>query len=299
MQTATLSPAPAGPTGGSGGAGLIWLNGQLVEAEKAVISPFDHGLLTGDGIFETLISYRGEPFALTRHYRRLTMAAQRLGLAAPSYEVFAGALRDVIRANEMEHARLRFTVTGGECPLGSGRGASRQTLLAAASPVPTFAASASVVTVPYPRNERGALVGIKTVSYAENVMALHYAKERGGDEAIFGNLEANLCEGTGTNIFVVRDGKLITPPTAAGCLSGITRSVILDLCRDLGLPVEETNMPLADLDRADEAFLTSTLREVQSIGKVNGASLRQVPGPIAGRLAVAFKDLVARDLDPK
>jgi branched-chain amino acid aminotransferase len=274
------------------------LNGQLVEVEKAAISPFDHGLLTGDGIFETLISYRGEPFAHTRHYRRLTEAAQRLGLKVPAHDLFVGALREVIQASGLEHARLRFTVTGGEGPLGSGRGASKQTLLAAASPVPDFPAVANVVTVPYPRNERGALAGIKTVSYAENVMALHFAKERGGDEAIFGNLAANLCEGTGTNIFVVRDGKLITPPVSSGCLSGITRSVLLDLCRDQGIPVEETDIPLADLDRADEAFLTSTLREIQPVGKVNGTSLGQVPGPMAERLAAAFKDFVARELDP-
>ena len=152
--------------------------------------------------------------------------------------------------------------------------------------------------MPYPRNERGALVGVKTVSYGENVVALSHAKKAGADEAIFGNLAGNLCEGTGTNIFIVRDGHLITPPLAAGCLAGVTRGIVIDLCRDLGIEVQEIDTPLSDLESVDEAFLSSTLRDVQPIEEVNGKAIAQSSGPVTKRLAEAFADLVSRDLDP-
>ena len=168
----------------------------------------------------------------------------------------------------------------------------------AASPVPAFPATAKVVTVDYPRNENGALAGIKTVSYGENVVALHEAKSRGGDEAIFGNTAGNLCEGTGTNLFLVREGKLITPPLASGCLAGVTRAIIIDVCGQVGIEVAEIDTPLSELEQAEEAFLTSTLRDVQPIELVNGKSLPAAPGPVTAKLAEAFADLVGRDLDP-
>ncbi|MCB1062017.1 MAG: aminotransferase class IV [Verrucomicrobiae bacterium] len=277
---------------------MVWLDGELIDASTASISPFDHGLLTGDGVFETLVSHGGEPFAHTRHHQRLTRSANCMGLETPDADLLLEAMRAVLSANHLDHARIRVTVTGGQGPLGSARGHEGQTLLIAASAVPAFPAAAKVVTVPYPRNERGALAGIKTVSYGENVVALYHAKNHGGDEAIFGNLAGNLCEGTGTNIFIVRDGQLITPPLAAGCLAGVTRGVVLDLCRDLGIEALEIDTPLADLESVDEAFLTSTLRDVQPIEIVNGKALAQSPGPMAQRLADAFRELVGREMNP-
>lgn len=299
MQSSNPSaPSPAAASDASGGASLVWLQGQLLDARSAAISPFDHGLLTGDGVFETLVAHRGEPFAQTRHWRRLQHSAERMGLEAPGQELVLEAMRAVLRANQLQHARIRITVTGGEGPLGSARGHEGPTLLVAASPVPAFPPSAKVITVPYPRNERGALAGVKTVSYGENVVALDHAKKAGADEAIFGNLAGNLCEGTGTNIFIVRDGRLLTPPLSAGCLAGVTRGIVLDLCRENGIEVAESDSPLAGLESAEEAFLTSTLRDVQPISSVNGKALALAPGPMASRLGAAFADLVARDLDP-
>lgn len=282
----------------SGGADMVWLDGALVDARQAAISPFDHGLLTGDGIFETLVAHRGEPFAQTRHWKRMKNSAERMGLETPDQDELLAAMRAVLKANGLQHARIRVTVTGGVGPLGSARGHEGQTLLVAASPVPAFSASAAVITVPYPRNERGALVGVKTVSYGENVVALWHAKQASADEAIFGNLAGNLCEGTGTNIFIARDGQLITPPLSAGCLAGVTRGVVLDLCREAGIEAREIDTPLAELEGVDEAFLSSTLRDVQPISMVNGKPVRQAPGPFTEKLAAAFRALVARDLDP-
>ncbi|MCB1230267.1 MAG: aminotransferase class IV family protein [Verrucomicrobiae bacterium] len=300
MQSATSLPEAVSSTANdaSGGADLVWLDGHLLDATRAAISPFDHGLLTGDGVFETLVARDGEPFAHTRHYLRLKRSADRMGLETPDGDLILEAMRSVLRANELQHARIRVTVTGGQGPLGSARGHEGQTLLVAASPVPDFPAAAKVVTVSYPRNERGALAGIKTVSYGENVVALYEAKKAGGDEAIFGNLAGNLCEGTGTNIFIVRDGTLTTPPLAAGCLAGVTRGIVLDLCREIGIEAQEIDSPLDELSHVDEAFLTSTLRDVQPIETVNGTALPQAPGPITSRLAEAFADLAKRDTDP-
>jgi len=130
------------------------------------------------------------------------------------------------------------------------------------------------------------------------VRALAYAREHGAGEAVFPNTRGELCEATGSNVFLVLAGVLHTPPAEAGCLLGVTRALILELAADLGLAIEETSLPLETLHRADEAFLSSTTREVQSIAKVDGGALPLAPGPVTERLAGAFSELVARDLDP-
>ena len=193
---------------------VVWLDGALVEEHEARVSPFDHGLLTGDGVFETLRVYRGEPYCWTRHYERLARSASGLGLAIPPSAGLRRAALEVIEANGLTDARLRITLTGGPSPLGSERGRVTPTLIVAASalPPPGPAPPIEVITVPWPRNERGALSGLKTISYGENVRALAEAKEAGAGEALFPNTRGELCEGTGTNVFVVTGGVLRTPP---------------------------------------------------------------------------------------
>src|SRR5207253_4095293 len=136
---------------------------------------------------------------------------------------------DVLVANAIDDGRVRVTVTGGPSPLGSERGPGSPTVIVAASALAAWPATVDVAGVPWPRNERGALAGLKTVSYAENVVALAWAHERGADEAIFANLAGRLCEGTGTNVFVAHDGRLLTPPLPSGCLAGVTRQLLLEL----------------------------------------------------------------------
>ena len=183
-------------------------------------------------------------------------------------------------------------------PLGSERRDTRPTVIVAASEVVSVAPTITVVVVPWARNERGATAGLKTVSYAENVRALAYAQERGAGEAIFANTRDELCEATGSNVFVVQDGVLRTPPASSGCLLGVTRALVLELCRELDIECNEVDMPVGALVDADEAFLTSTVREVQTITHVDGNALPNAPGPITTRLAKEFKSLVDRDLDP-
>jgi branched-chain amino acid aminotransferase len=276
----------------------VWLNGVLADADETHISPFDHGLLVGDGVFETLRVYEGVPFAWTRHYERLVHSGNGLGLAVPDDEVLRPAATAVIAANQLVDARLRITVTGGLAPLGSERGDAAPTVVIAATPVKPWPALETVATVPWPRNERGATAGLKTISYAENVRALAFAHDHGAGEAIFCNTRGELCEATGSNLFVVLDGVACTPPADSGCLLGVTRALVLELAATYGVPTQECALAPDALTGADEAFLTSTTREVHPIAKVDDHDLPQAPGPLTKQLADAFTQLVATNQDP-
>lgn len=282
------------------GAGVrVWVNGDLVDEAEARVSFRDHGLVVGDGVFETVKVVERRPFALTRHLARLRRSALGLGLPAPDLDAIRdGAMRVLDDAGDVtgpgELARLRITVTGGPGTLGSGRDendAPTAVVALAVGRVPQ--PPNDVAIVPWVRNERGALAGLKTTSYAENVRALAYAHERGADEAIFANTAGGLCEGTGTNVFVVRDGELLTPPLTAGCLAGVTRALVLEWAGG-----EERDMPLEALATADEAFLTSTTRDVMPIRAVDGALLPAAPGPVTKNAMDVFARRAAADLDP-
>jgi branched-chain amino acid aminotransferase len=274
---------------------IIWIDGALTPLEDARISPLDHGLTVGDGVFETLRVYDTIPFAWRRHYARLRASADALGLDVPDSDALRAGSEAVLAANGLRDARLRVTVTGGPAPPGSSRrsGATPVAYLVATSIDPA-APTADVVIAPWTRNERGATAGLKTISYAANVRALAYAEARGASEAIFANTQGNLCEATGSNVFLVHDGILMTPPPRAGCLLGVTRGLLLELCGSC----EERDVPIGALAEAGEAFLSSTTREAQPIAHVDGIALPAAPGPVARELAAEFRALVARDLDP-
>jgi branched-chain amino acid aminotransferase len=271
----------------------IWVNGRLSTEEDAQVSPFDHALLTGDGVFETLKVEGGVPFAVRRHLERLERSAAGLALDAPPIDAVRAALTEIVEANELAEGVIRITLTGGPAPLGSDRGSAGPTLIVACGLPRGWGASAAVAVAPWPRNERGALAGLKTVSYAENVVALRWARERGAEEAVFGNLGGRLCEGTGTNVFVGTAGRMLTPPLSAGCLAGVTRQLLLEL----GV-AEEEDLPLSALADAEEALLTSSTRDVQAIESVDGTAFAAAPGPLTKAAADAFRDLRERDPDP-
>jgi branched-chain amino acid aminotransferase len=272
----------------------VWINGELLPDNEARISVFDHGLVVGDGVFETIKVADGKPFALSRHLGRLATSATGLGLPGPDLDQVRAGVAAVIDASpRMALARLRVTVTAGIGPLGSERGDSPVTAIVALAEQRAPAGFVDVVVVPWPRNELGALAGLKTTSYAENALALDYAREQGGGEAIFANTAGFLCEGTGTNIFVVVAGRLITPPLSAGCLAGVTRALVLEWAG-----AAEEDLPISALADADEAFLTGTTRDVQPIRKVNGSKLAGVPGPITRKAAEVFAARAAESPDP-
>ena len=272
---------------------VVWVDGVLADEREARVSPLDHGLLTGDGVFETMKIVRGRAFALRRHLDRLARSTAGMRLPCPPPDVVAAAVDAVIAANGWAEGRLRVTVTGGPGALGSDRAAVAPTVIVAGGPMPAWPAAADVAVAPWPRNERGALTGVKSVSYGENVVALAYARDRRAGEALFANLAGNLCEGTGSNVFLGLGGRLVTPPLSAGCLAGVTRELVMEL-----VDVVEEDVPMAALDEADEAFLTSSTREVQPIRAVDGRPLARCPGPLTEWAGAAFRALVGRDLDP-
>ncbi|MET7755670.1 aminodeoxychorismate lyase [Streptomyces sp. NPDC005389] len=272
----------------------IWVNGGLHDAETALVSVLDHGLTVGDGIFETVKAVRGETFALTLHLERLTRSARGLGLPDPDLDEVRRACAAVLEANPMELGRLRITYTGGLSPLGSERGDAGTSLVVGLGETGRRADSTAVITVPWTRNERGALTGLKTTSYAENVVALARAREQGGSEALFANTVGQLCEGTGSNVFVVVDGRILTPPVSSGCLAGITRALTVEWTG-----AQETDLPLDVLESADEIFLTSTLRDVQAVHRVDGRELSPAPGPVTAKAMRIFDEHAARDRDPR
>lgn len=265
----------------------IWLNGRLLSVDVARISPFEHGLLVGDGVFETLAVRGGRAIGLREHWQRLVRSCTRMGLRAMSETEFAEAIVAVVEANGLTEARVRVTQTSGDGPLGSDRGAGQGTRLAAATPLNTWPPSEKVCLVPWTRNENGALAGVKSISYAENVIALAEAKRRGCGEALLANTRGELCEGTGSNIFVVVDGRLHTPPLASGCLAGVTRLLVLQACAAAGIACAETALPAEVLTRCEEAFLTSSTRDVHPIAEIDGRTLA-TPGPLTRAVQAAY-----------
>lgn len=272
--------------------GAHWVDGEIVAAGVAAVSPVDHAIIVGDGVFETLKVVDGVPFALTRHLGRLKRSADGLGLPKPDDGLVRRAVAETL-AVDRKAGRLRITWSSGPGPLGSDRGGGPGTLLVASSPGTVWPETVRVHLCEWTRNERGALTGLKTTSYAENVRALEAAHQQEASEALLTNTQGQLCEGTGTNVFLVVDRQLVTPPLSSGCLAGITRELVLDLTE-----VVEREIEPGEFAVASEAFLTSSTREVGAISAVDDTVLPEAPGPVTAELTAAFAALVAANPDP-
>jgi branched-chain amino acid aminotransferase len=269
----------------------IWLNGALAEEGEACIRPADHGFLVGDGVFETLRWYDGRPFALDRHLSRLEEGCRTMRIVMPAHAELDRAAHAVMEANGLTDARMRISVTSGPGPPGLVRGDGPPTVLAVALPLSPWPPTASAVTSSLRRDERSPLVAVKTVSLAESVMALAEARAAGADEALVLNSRGDLCEASTANVFLVHDGIAATPPPEAGCLAGITREHVLQL------GAVERSLSAGDVVTAEEAFLTSSTREVQPLVAVDGRPVGDgKPGPVTTRLAQAYSGLVADTL---
>lgn len=287
-----------------------WIDGVLVAAEDARVSVLDHGFTVGDGVFETMrtsLDRDGRPvaFALDRHIARLDRSARGLGIPSPGAQRVADAVAAVCAANPQLEAggRIRVTVTSGCGPLGSDRGQSGTTMVVTAGPATAWPVTTTVAIARWPRNERSPLVGLKTTSYADNVVALAAARRVGAGEALLGNLRGEVCEGTGSNVFLVLAGRIITPPASSGCLAGITRELVLEWCASDGLPAVEETYPLSEITGVDEVFLTSSTRDVHPVvGILDEAGVPSWSspgvGPVTARVRALFADRAARDPNP-
>ena len=267
----------------------------MVAPGEAALSAVDHGITVGDGVFETCAVLNGHAFALTRHLARLERSAAGMGMATLDLRKVRDGV-DAVLAASPDAGRLRITVTDGVGPLGSGRSDGPQTVVVAATEavvVPTGRAARS----PWTRNENSAVAGLKTTSYAENVVALADAIGKGADESVFANTAGDLCEGTGSNVFLELDGELVTPPLSVGCLAGITRELLLEWGAEAGLPVREAKegeLPFSVLDQVSSGearmLLTGSVRNVQPTVWLDGVDLQ------IGELSAAARDLFERNM---
>jgi branched-chain amino acid aminotransferase len=276
---------------------IIYLDGAYLPQEEAKVSVFDHGLLYGDGVFEGIRAYGGRVFRLDEHLDRLYDSAKTIALEVPiAKQEMSEAIREVLRRNGLRDAYIRPIVTRGVGDLG---------LDPRKCPVPTviiiavewgamygdlYEKGLTGVTVSVRRNPAEALPpNVKSLNYLNNILAKIEANCKGGDEAIFFDTNGYLSEGSGDNIFVVKNGEIVTPPTLNN-LRGVTRLVVLECAVDLGIEVIERNMGYFDLYSADEVFVTGTAAEVGPIVTIDGRTIGSGrPGPVTRQLMSAFK----------
>ncbi len=284
-------------------AATINVNGRISDQEHAVVPVFDHGFLYGEGVYETLRTYNGQPFLFERHMRRLRTSADMLALPIPlSNDEIATRFRDTMIAAKLgdgvdNEAYIRILVTRGvgeltydpaACPVSSIVVIVKPNV---DPPAEAFEKGVRVSLVPVVRNHPATVNPlIKSNSLINNALGMQHALRRGGFEGIMRNYKGELAECTQSNLFIVKNGVALTPPVDAGLLPGITREFLFEIGAEAGIPVREAVLRDEDLFAADEAFLTSTTRELVPIVQVDehiiGAG---VPGPIGRALLAGFR----------
>lgn len=278
---------------------LIYINGKFVPAEEATVSVFDHGFLYGDGVFEGIRAYGGRVFRLTEHVNRLFDSAQAIMLCIPlSKDEMSQAILETLRKNNFKDAYIRPIVTRGPGDLGldpnkcCGSTVIVMAVEWGAMYGSLYETGLTAVTVTVRRNSPDSLPpNTKSLNYLNNIMAKIEANIKGGNEAIILDAQGRISEGSGDNIFVVKDGKIFTPYTINN-LKGITREAVIDLARARGYQVLERDLGLFDLYTGDEVFVTGTAAEVAPVAKVDGRIVGEgEPGPITKELMAAFREL--------
>jgi branched-chain amino acid aminotransferase len=282
----------------------IHVNGRLVPRDQAVVSVFDHGLLYGDGVFEGIRAYHGRVFRLQEHLDRLYRSARAIVLdIGLSPAQMREAVLETLRANRLRDAYIRLVVTRGVGDLGlDPKKCPRPTVIIIADkialyPEECYTQGLEVNTVSTRRNSSQAVSpNIKSLNYLNNILAKIEAGLSGVKEAIMLSTEGYVAECTGDNIFYLKGKRLVTPPTAAGALEGITRAVVLDLAPSLGFAAEERFFTPFDLHTADEVFLTGTAAEVVPVVRIDARTIGDGrPGPHTRRLIESFRELTGRE----
>jgi branched-chain amino acid aminotransferase len=279
----------------------IFMNDRIVPEDEARVSVFDHGLLYGDGVFEGLRSYAGRVFRLDAHIDRLFASARAICLQIPlTKEAVAQAVIDTLAANALADGYVRLVVTRGAGSLGldPNRTSNPQVIVIADTislyPREFYEKGLRIVTAATQRTHSAALSPrIKSLNYLNNIMAKLEGLQAGCVEALMLNHKGEVAECTGDNIFVVRSGRLLTPPPDAGILEGITRGAVMDLAHAAGIDCRETTLVRHDLYTADECFLTGTAAEVIPVVEIDGRPIGAgTPGPVTARLTRDFHTLV-------
>jgi len=266
---------------------LVCIDGELMEPAAARVPVFDRGFLYGDSVYEVVRTYLGVPFHLDRHLERLERSAAALELALPPRATLVAWLKSALRAagNPESYARLIVTRGSGPITLDPTTADRPRTVLLvkALEPYPAWMYAQGIkVSVPaIRRNPRAALdPSVKSGNYLNNVLALGQARRAGFDDALLLDIRGRVTEGSSSNVFAVRGGSLLTPPLETGLLHGVTRALVLELAGQVGLQAHERELEVADLARADELWLTSTLREVLPVVRLDEATIGAgAPGP--------------------
>jgi branched-chain amino acid aminotransferase len=279
--------------------GAVYVNGLVTPAREAVVPVYDHGFLYGEGVYETLRTYNKVPFLYDRHLRRLRASAERLCLRVPfDDDTLRAWIGDTVAAAEpLREAYIRILLTRGVGELTYDLDATpAPTLVIIVKPIDEPPARAeregiAISLVPILRNHPGSVDPIiKANNLLNNALAMQQALRRGGEEALMCNYRGELSECAQSNLFLVRAGAVLTPPSEAGLLEGITRAYVLELGARAGLEVREETLFPADLDTADEVFITGTTREVSPVVRIDERVIGSGrPGPVTLRLLQAYR----------
>lgn len=282
---------------------IVFLNGSLIAKSEARISPFDHGFLYGYALFETMRAYSGRIFRLARHLDRLARSSDSLNIPSGGCD-FEKACYDVLRANDLDNARIRLTIS-----LGEGEGTPAPPPLR--NPTIFIMASAfkpldetvyrngfSAIVSSIRQNSLSPISRMKTANYLNSLMARQEASGAGADEAIMLNEKGNISEGCITNVFLISEGVLLTPNVESGCLPGITREAVIELANELGINTVQREIGYHELLQTDEAFLTNSVLEIVPLREVNNNRIgkkKDKVNPVTERLMQAYQSLVARE----
>lgn len=265
----------------------LWCNGQWLDPLDFSMAPTDRGLMHGLGLFETILAIGGEPVFADRHLARLREGCERLGWPFECAGM-RETMVELIRLNGLGEgrARVRLAITAGSGAIHDLAPGADHVVWMTAFPAPEPPLSTSANLSLWRRNEHSALAGLKCASYAENLVALRHASRLGFEETVFLNTSGYVCEAATSNVFLVRNGVLLTPSLDSGCLPGITRAVVIELAAELGISCEERPLIAEDLLAADEVLITSSIRGVMGVSRFEGRTLS--PGSVTRKLRDAW-----------
>ena len=285
----------------------VFIDGQFYDEGKAMVSVFDHGLLYGDGVFEGIRIYSGRVFKLKEHIDRLFYSAKAILLELPmSHAELMKATVDTCRENNLRDGYIRLVVTRGVGTLGlNPRSCKNPSVIIIAGkiqvyPPELYTKGMDIVTVPTTRNLHSAVnPAIKSLNYLNNILAKIEANNAGVEEAVMLNSEGFVAECTADNLFIIKNGELLTPPNSAGALYGITRGTVMDLAAQSGMKVSEPNLTRYDLFNADECFLTGTGAEIMPVVKIDGRVIGTgKPGALTRKLVDSYHALTNSTGEP-